>query len=127
MLGLTSGDINTMFRGGWNAIWQIALLFAVVSAFYPKVAFIKRDIEIKGNNDIVKTLNEFFADRSYEIYKQEDNKIIYRAAKIGHRITRMMEDAITIEILDDHYTMEGPRKDIMRFASALEYMDSGLV
>ena len=42
LVGAVEGNIDTIFRGGWNSIWKMAILFAVVAAIYPKLGFIKR-------------------------------------------------------------------------------------
>ena len=46
--GLASGDINELFEGGYNALWKIAIFFALVAAVYPKVQFISRRMYVNG-------------------------------------------------------------------------------
>ena len=45
LTGMASGDINEIFEGGYDAIWKIAVFFALVAAVYPKFGFITRKIE----------------------------------------------------------------------------------
>ena len=47
-IGVVKADVSLMFRDGYKSLWQIALLFAFVSAFYPRFGFIKRSVILKG-------------------------------------------------------------------------------
>lgn len=38
LCGMVESDIDLMFRGGWNAVWKILVLFAVVGAVYLSAA-----------------------------------------------------------------------------------------
>ena len=46
MIGAVEGDIDSIFRGGYSALWKIAIFFAIVAAVYPKVGFITREIPV---------------------------------------------------------------------------------
>lgn len=48
-IGVVKADVSLMFRDGYKSLWQIALLFAFVSAFYPRFGFIKRSVILKVN------------------------------------------------------------------------------
>ena len=48
LTGAAEGDISTMFKGGYSALWKIALIFAVISAIYPSVGFIRKEAMIPG-------------------------------------------------------------------------------
>ena len=48
LIGVVKPDVSLMFRDGYKSLWQIALLFAFVSAFYPRFGFIKRSAIING-------------------------------------------------------------------------------
>ena len=41
LIGAVEGDINSIFEGGYSALWKIAVFFVLVAAVYPKVGFIK--------------------------------------------------------------------------------------
>ena len=41
LVGAVDGNIDTMFRGGWNAIWKMAILFAAVASVYPKLGLVR--------------------------------------------------------------------------------------
>ena len=46
LIGAVEGDINSIFEGGYSALWKIAIFFALVAAGYPKVGFIRREIHV---------------------------------------------------------------------------------
>ena len=49
LIGAAEADISTMFRNGYDSLWQIALLFAVISAVYPKFGFVAREAMFPGS------------------------------------------------------------------------------
>ena len=96
LTGAVQGNIDTMFRGGWNAVWKIALMFAAVAAVYPKVGFIERET--------ITTL---------------------RRKGFAGKLSRMWEDRLTITHSEGGPIMiEGPRKDVIRYISSLEQIFS---
>ena len=42
------GNISTMFRNGYDSLWQIALMFAAISSVYPIFGFVKKEALIPG-------------------------------------------------------------------------------
>ena len=40
-LGIVESEIDKVFRNGYNSLWQIALMFAALSAFYPLFGYMK--------------------------------------------------------------------------------------
>ena len=42
--GMASSDINELFEGGYNALWKMAIFFAIVGAVYPRLGFISLKI-----------------------------------------------------------------------------------
>lgn len=122
LTGLAEGDIDSMFRGGWNAIWKIAIMFAVVAAVYPKVGFIKRAINATGGIKANRTeIVDYLRDRSFDVEKEGEGFITFRHRGFVNRLSRMLEDRITITEVDEGLEIEGLRKDAFRLASGLEY------
>lgn len=122
LIGAAEADISTMFRNGYNALWQIAILFAVIAAIYPKFGFITRDVIMTGtlveNTDRVRN---YMASREYVLESENGNVLTYRHRGFISRLTRMFEDRITITLLEGGgATVEGLRKDAFRIAAGIE-------
>lgn len=121
LIGAAEADISTMFRNGYNALWQIAILFAVIAAIYPKFGFITRDAIMTGtlveNTDRVRN---YMASREYVLESENGNVLTYRHRGFISRLTRMFEDRITITLTEEGATVEGLRKDAFRIAAGIE-------
>ncbi|MGN0190640.1 MAG: hypothetical protein ACI39U_03200 [Candidatus Cryptobacteroides sp.] len=116
-------DINTMFIKGWVSVAEIAGVFLVFSAVYPKFGYVKRRLSIPGEWAEVSTqVKEFFSERGdYEIESEEEGKICYRSKSRAVRIARLWEDRITVDSVLGGVELEGPAKDLNRIVSAFEY------
>ncbi len=122
LTGMADGNIETMFRGGYSAIWKIALFFAAVAAVYPKVGFISRHIASQNSwDDIRASVVTFMKERQYELESENAQTITFRYRSAAGKLTRMYEDRITITVGQEGLTMEGLRKDVFRLATGLEY------
>ena len=120
--GLASGDINELFEGGYNALWKMAIFFAVVGAVYPKLGFISRKMYVSKDKDQIRAeVVEYMSERMYGFESETDDSITFRYRGALGRLTRMYEDRIVLTRTEDGYTMEGLRKDVMRLATGLEY------
>ena len=120
-LGMAASDIESNFVGGYNTFWKMGLFFAAVAAFYPKFAFINRKLYIDASVDIKDETIRYFQDRRYELESQDGDNMTFRIKGAGPRLIKMCEDRITITRTLDGYYMEGLRKDVLRYASGLEY------
>ena len=122
LTGMASGDINEIFEGGYNALWRIAVFFALVAAVYPKFGFITREIETDRSWEEVRdTAAEYLKAARYVPEYESDDTITFRFSSMAGRLTKMFEDRITITRTGSGITMEGLRKDVFRMASTLEY------
>ena len=120
--GMASSDINELFEGGYNALWKMAIFFAVVGAVYPKLGFISRKIYVqKGKDEIRDAAVEYMSERSYGFENETSDSITFRYRGTLGRLTRMYEDRIILTRTEDGYIMEGLRKDVMKLATGLEY------
>ena len=120
-IGAVEGNIEAIFEGGYTALWKMAAFFAVVAAAYPSLAFIRRDIPLKGEfashkNEII----EFMKERRYELESETDNSISFRIKGVAGKLAKMCEDRITITAVLGGIQMEGLRKDIIRLATGLD-------
>lgn len=122
LIGAVEGDINTIFNGGYSALWKIAIFFAVVAAVYPKVGFICRDIAVDRDwKDIRSEAIEYFKDRRYDLESETADTVTFRFRDTAGRLSKMYEDRLTLTRVPQGYTLEGLRKDVMRLATGLEY------
>ena len=120
--GLASGDINELFEGGYNALWKMAIFFAIVGAVYPKLGFISRKMYVSKDKDQIRAeVVEYMSERMYGFESETDDSITFRYRGALGRLTRMYEDRIVLTRTEDGYIMEGLRKDVMRLATGLEY------
>lgn len=121
LIGAVEGNIESIFEGGYNALWKMAAFFAAVAAVYPSLAFIKKDINgpikiSEAREDIV----EYMKARRYVLESETDGVLAFRCAGIMTRLTKMFEDKIVIKQGSDGIQIEGLRKDVLRFAAGLE-------
>lgn len=120
LTGAAEGDISTMFRGGYSALWKIAVIFAVISTIYPSVGFIRKEAMIPGSweedKDIIK---EFMGGRGYVLETEDTGTMSFRKTGMS-RFTRMYEDRVTLSAKIGGVEIEGMRKDVLRLAMGLE-------
>lgn len=120
LTGAAEGDISTMFKGGYSALWKIALIFAVISAIYPSVGFIRKEAMIPGSWEEDKdAIKAFMAGRGYTLESEDTGTMSFRKKGTG-RFTRMYEDRIVFTAKIGGAELEGMRKDVIRLAMGLE-------
>ena len=121
LIGAVENDINAIFDGGVQALWKIAIFYAVIAALYPKVGFITRKVDVNREwSEIRDEAITFFQDRRYEIESETADKITFRIKGMHGRMSKMFEDRITVTRVFDGYEFEGLRKDILRLAAGFE-------
>ena len=75
LIGAAEADISTMFRNGYDALWQIAILFAVIAGLYPKFGFIKRDATMTGSlQEKTDRVRNYMASREY-VFESENGNV----------------------------------------------------
>ena len=120
--GMAEANIETMFRGGYSALWKIALFFALIAAFYPKVGFIRRSIASdKDWSGIKGTVISYMNDHQFILENDAEDMMSFRHKGALSRLSRMYEDRITVNKTTDGIEMEGLRKDVFRMSAGLEY------
>lgn len=126
LTGAAEGDISTMFRGGYSALWKIALIFAVISAVYPSVGFMRKDAMVSGSWEETRSgIREYMESRHYILEKEDTGMMTFRRKDIMSRVTRMYEDRITLSAKLGAVEIEGLRKDVVRIAMGLEHKFRG--
>ena len=122
LIGAVEGNIDSIFEGGTDALWKIAVFFALVAAVYPKVGFITRDIPAERNwDEIREDVLTFFRERRYELESETPQQVTFRIRGAAGRLSKMYEDRITLTIRPGGYGMEGLRKDVMRLSTGFEH------
>ncbi len=123
LLGLVEGNLNAIFRNGATDLIKIALIFLVISAVYPRVGFVSRSCKAEGDwSSIALIVKTYLEDRSLEVESEEENKLSFRQRTAIGKLSRMYEDRITVIKEGDTLTMEGPRKDVIRFCMGIDYL-----
>lgn len=121
-IGAVEGDINSIFEGGYSAIWKIAVFFAVIAAVYPKFGFVRRQLETTADWDTVKEgAVKYFKERDFKVEAEDGCSISFRRRSPVGRLVKMCEDRITLTRADEGYFLEGLRKDVFLYATGLEH------
>lgn len=121
LLHVVDGNIETMFKNGYDSLWQIAAMFAVISAIYPQFGFVRKDAYLPGESSEVRPLVvEYMESRNYTLESEDGENMTFRSRSAFNRITRMYEDRITFTRDLGGYLVEGLRKDVIRLIYGLE-------
>lgn len=122
LIGAVEGDINSIFEGGYSALWKIAVFFVLVAAVYPKVGFIKREIPVNREWDEIRDeVIEYMRDRRYVPETEESGVITFRFKDVAGKLSKMYEDRLTLTRTPEGYELEGLRKDVLRLSTGLEH------
>lgn len=121
LLHIVEGNVETMFRDGYKSIGYIALMFLAVSSVYPRFGFTKRGAVIQGAySEIRGGIINYMEGKGYRLESEEDENLTFRLRSPLARLTRMLEDRITLSRELPGYTVEGPTKDVVRISYGLE-------
>lgn len=121
-IGAAKPDVSLMFRDGYKSLWQIALLFALVSAFYPKFGFIKRSAVINGEySDIRGGIIEYMEARGYRLESEDGENLTFRLRSKFSALFKMFEDRISLTREPGGFEVEGLTKEVVRIVGGMEY------
>ena len=122
LAGIVEKDVNSMFRSGWQSVGQIALMFLVVAALYPRFGFSKRGAIVPGAyGDIRPGVVRYMAEQGYELEKEEGEDLSFRLKSPVLRALKLLwEDRITFTRDRAGFYVEGRTKDVVRIVSGLE-------
>ena len=126
LLGIVSKDIGIAFRQGWKSVGYILLMFAGVAAVYPYFGYVRRSVALKGSFEELRGgILEVMKARGYVLEKEEGENLAFRLASPAARLARLWEDRLTFTRELGGYAIEGPNKDLVRIANALQYRFRG--
>lgn len=118
---VVDGNIETMFRDGYNSLWEIGLMFAAVSAVYPVFGFVKKYAVIPGEySEIRPTVIKYMESKGYRLEHEEGENMTFRNRLFINKLSRMYEDRITFTRELGGFSVEGLRKDTIRIIYGLE-------
>ncbi len=94
-------NIHTLFRNGYTAVWEIALIFLAVALIYPKLGFGNRDFNMRARNWDEARTNMMIAlgDRGYKLETENGNTFTFRKKWFVNKLAKFLEDRITITVL----------------------------
>lgn len=123
--------VDEIFVNGYDSLWQIALIIAALSLFYPKFGYGRRAAFLPGEpSEIEGKVVKSMVARGYvpegagvlptDRPSSEGKPLVFRSSSTFQRIFRLGEDRITMEKTATGYEIEGKVKDITRVAAFLE-------
>jgi hypothetical protein len=119
--GMISSDINVIFKKGWTSVGWIAVMFAAVSALYPRFGYVRRSVAIPGTSEeIIPGIIEAMTFRGYSLEKRDKDVLTFRLDSVFGRLTRVWEDRITISPEFGGVNVEGVTKDVLRIVNSLD-------
>lgn len=121
-LKIIDSSIDTMFRNGYDSLWQIALMFFAVSLLYPKMGYTRKGIIIPGEYSSIRSgVVDFMNEKGYRLVKEEGEDLVFRLRNKFAGIFRKTDDTITLTRDLAGFYMEGAVKDVVRLATGLEH------
>ena len=113
-------SFTTLFKEG--SMWQIAVLFAIISAVYPLLGFRRNHITLDGPCSAYEgVIKQTMEDAEFELESEDDEKMVFRQKRGLLRFTRMWEDAVTFYKGEDRIYVDGPIRDTTRLISNVYY------
>lgn len=122
ILHIVEWNASTMFRNGYDSIWQLALAFLAIALIYPKFGFNKRGVIIPGEySEIRGGIVSFMEEHGYVLESEAEENLTFRAKSPVRRMMRFFEDRVTLTRDLGGFYVEGLTKDIVRIINGLEY------
>ena len=116
-----ANNVETLFRDGYNSLVKIAIMFGILSAFYPMFGFQKKEAILPGEyREIRGMIIEFMESRGYRLETEQGEDMTFVCRSPVTRLFRMFEDRITLTRCISGYEVEGLRKDVVRLVHGLE-------
>ncbi len=105
-------NINTLFRNGFNAVWEIALIFLAVALIYPKIGFSNRNTNIRACSWDEARTNMMIAlgERGYKLESEDGKVFTFRKKWFVNRLAKYTEDRITITLVSGFDADEAPEE-----------------
>lgn len=122
LLHVTEWNAATMFRNGYDSIWQLALAFLAIALLYPKFGFNRRPVIIPGEySEIRDGIVSYMEEHGYQVESENGEDLTFRAKSPVRKVLRFFEDRITMTRDLGGFYVEGLTKDIVRIINGLEY------
>ena len=120
---VVESDFSKMFVNGYDSLWQIALIMAVLALVYPRFGFSSRSVKIPGSNEeIIPDVCKVMEDHGYKLTLQDsEGNLKFRKRAPLVRMLKMGEDTLTFTRTGTGYEVEGITKDLVRIVSSLDY------
>ena len=126
LLGFIGRDVNSIFEKGWTSVGWIALMFAAVSAVYPRIKYTRRSLLLPGSDEEVRPLVEAEMERrGFRPERERDGEWHFRRTSFLLRLNRFFEDRIRFIRTADGYEVEGLTRDVVLIVNSLVYRSGG--
>jgi hypothetical protein len=98
----------------------MVIAFVVLAALYPKIGFMRTTVEdCDIVNDRVR-IDNAMRIFGFRVVQEADDKIVYRAEGIVHRLSLMFEDHIELRATETGVELSGLRRSVARVALQLK-------
>jgi len=125
-MNMVEGNLSTMFRNGYDSLWQIAVIMAVFALVYPRFGYTKRSVRMPGETAMIRlSVLETMEAKGYKLRSEdaEEGMVFIKRLPLD-RLIRQFEDAVTFTRTVYGYDIEGRGKDIVRIAGSLESVEN---
>ena len=123
LAGMIPLDVALAFRKGWESIWLILGIFAVMAAIYPLFGYGKRVIPSTGDpSQLWDSVEQAMEARGYiKAGEGEDGSRRYPLRSVVNRAARLWEDTVTVSPVLGGFQAEGLSRDIARVAMSIDH------
>ena len=105
-----------------GSIYKMLAFFVAVAAIYPALGFQKKPVYVSNIKEHRKEIVELFENANYVIDQETATSISFKLRNPFLRFMRLCEDYVIIDFSENPATMEGLRKDVLRFSRGIEYI-----
>ena len=122
LAGMIPKDVALAFRKGWESIFFILGLFAVMAAVYPFFGYGKRNIRAEGDPaEYRNAILEALEGRGYKLASEKDGELKFQLTSPVSRLARLYEDTVTITPVLGGFEAEGLIRDLSRVVMAIDH------
>lgn len=121
--GMVEKDVAVAFRRGWDSIWMILGVFALMSALYPLFGYTTRTVHVQGEpSELWPGVEEVMTIRGYESAGEApEGGRRYHLKSSVNRAARLWEDTITLTPVLGGFQAEGLARDLTRVISSIDH------
>ena len=123
LAGMIPADVAAAFKKGWESVFFILALFAVMAAIYPFFGYGKRNIRAAGDPaEYWDAIDQAMEGRGYvKAADTEDGGRKYHLKSGVARVARLWEDSITITPQLGSFQAEGLQRDLARVVMSIDH------